>query len=187
MSNATEIQQRARAMADDILDWASREKFATYDWWDMWGHQPGRAIKRLYHRWGLAAAPLVAPLLVVDFLTPEMRRYLVAPRSFPISHAHFALGCVQLQQATGEGRYMDFVPRLLRELMEMRAPSPTGLAWGMKHEWTTIQGVVPRDTPCHTQSAYAYQLFSLLHDLRGRDEDMETVRRIAIHEACDFP
>jgi hypothetical protein len=56
----------------------------------------------------------------------------------------------------------------------------------MKHEWMTVQGLVPSDTPCNTQSAYGYEFFARLFDLTGEQRYYMLLGQIAHHTCYDF-
>jgi hypothetical protein len=69
----------------------------------------------------------------------------------------------------------------------MSSPYITGPGWGMKHRWMTIQGLVPVDTPCNTQTAYTYKLFTQLYKVTGKHEYLEYLKKIVTDLANDFP
>ena len=177
----------AFSMAMRVLTWARSEQFATYDWWDMWGSRFGQWAKGSYLRKEMRGRIAVAGLTALDLLYPSFRRFLVRRRQFPICVAHFGLGYLNLWRATGRAEFLDLALALEEDLLSLACPKSSGLAWGMKHEWMTVQGLVPADTPCNTQTAYPYRFFAELGEATGEPRFRDHLRRIAVHVSKDFP
>ena len=177
----------ARSLAFRLLAWADSQDFATYDWWDIWGTRFGQWAKSSYVRGNPAGYAGVAGLTLLDLAYPSSRRFFVKRRRFPISVAHFGLGFVNLWHATRDERYLQRALSLEAEVLALACPATSGLAWGMKHEWMTIHGLVPADTPCNTQTAYPYRFFAELKEITGEGRFDQYLRRIADHVSRDFP
>jgi hypothetical protein len=74
----------------------------------------------------------------------------------------------------------------VKPLLAIASPTANGLGWGMKHDWTTLKGLIPKDTPCHTQTAYAFEFLSALYDVTGNQQYIDYLHQIAEHTANDF-
>ena len=182
-----EMQETISAMINSFLEWAEKEKFTSYDWWDIWGTPYGGWAKSLYFKQKVLGSVFVAPLFFLDLVYPSFRKYFVEKRTFPITHAHLASGYLNLYEVTKQEKFLEKAELLVEDLLLMASPLTTGLGWGMKHKWMTIQGLIPADTPCNTQTAYPYSLFIQLHEITGNEKYLEYLKRIITHVANDFP
>jgi hypothetical protein len=182
-----DVTAQARDLAHGVLAWAESQRFETFDWWDIWGTRFGQWAKLAYVRKNPAGYAAVAGLTLMDLVYPSARRFFVERRRFPISVAHFGLGFVNLWYATRDERYLTRALGMEADVLGLACPAPSGLAWGMKHEWMTVQGLVPADTPCNTQTAYPYRFFAELKEITGEQRFDEHLRRIADHVCRDFP
>lgn len=173
-------------MVSRLERWIAREGMASYDWWDLWGTPFGRWAKSMYVRNHIGGSVCVSPLLLMDILYPSVRRWFSEKKTFPICHANIGLGYLNMFELGGDGSYLQKAGALVQPLLDMASPMARGLGWGLKHEWMTVKGIIPIDTPCHTQTAYGFEFFSGLHRATGKDEYLEHLHRIAEHTANDF-
>ena len=185
-ASASTSQVSADAMIRRFLVWAEISDLKSYDWWDLWGFPFGRWAKTQYVRGNVLGYGAVAFLTAVDLVAPWIRRFFVEQRTFPICHAQMALGYVQLWKSTGNRLWLEKAEALVEPLLAMASPAAHGLGWGMKHEWTTVRGVIPPDTPCNTQTAYPYELFCALYEATGNERYQKILADIAAHVANDF-
>lgn len=169
-----------------MIRWLEKENFSSFDWWDIWGTKYGAWSKGLYFKNKYAGAFFIAPIVALDFVYPSFRKFFVKKRTFPICHAHVALGYLNLYEVEGRKNYLAKAEKLIAPLLAMASPYTTGLGWGMKHEWMTIQGLIPANTACNTQTAYPYELFVRLHELTGKNEYSEYLEKILHHINKDF-
>jgi hypothetical protein len=174
------------SMITSYLAWSERSELATYDWWDLWARGSGSRAKALYARNRFLGGVAVAPFLALDLVWPGVRRFIASRRAFPICHAHMGLGFLNMHAATGERRYLERAEALVQPLLAMACPGTTGLGWGMKHDWMTIAGLIPRDTPCNTQTAYAYEFLAELHARKEDSRYEDLLAATARHVATDF-
>jgi len=174
-------------MCRSFQQWIDREELKSYDWWDIWSCRYGLWAKKLYYKNKLAGAPAVLPMIVMDIFWPSFRRFFATKKMYPIGHAQVGLGYLNLYNATGDKNYLDRALKLVDPLLQMASPRAKDLGWGMKHEWMTVQGLVPADTPCNTQTAYAYEFFVALYSITGNEAYLDLLHKIAKHVAQDFP
>ena len=190
-SGSTMSKDSPHRLAEDMLvdfeKWLDMSQLQSYDSTDLWASAYGAWAKGLYARNKSIGTVSVAPLLALDIVFPQARRFLAHRRSYPICHAHIGLAYLNLCSARHDDGYLGKAEGLVPGLLAMASPGTSGLGWGMKHDWMTVKGLIPRDTPCHTQTAYAFEFFSRLYDTTGKSEYQDFLARIAHHEAHDFP
>jgi hypothetical protein len=186
-SVAKDLEKTVLGMIARFLHWAEKEKFASYDWWDIWGTSYGGWAKTMYLKNKYLGVFFIAPLVFLDFIYPSFRKFFVKKRTFPICNAHIAMGYLNLYEVTEENQYLEKAESLVDDLLLMASPHATGLAWGMKHQWMTVQGLIPADTPCNTQTAYPYTLFTQLYAATHNEKYLEYLHQILKHVANDFP
>jgi hypothetical protein len=174
------------SMIDAVQHWFEAEDFRSYDWWDLWGTKFGGWAKAVYQRNRLLGTPFVGPLLAGDIFFPRLRALFAAKQQFPICLAHIGLGYLYRYRVSNDHAYIQRAEKLVPLLMGMASPMAQGLGWGLMHDWMTVKGLVRKNTPCHTQTGYVFDLFLALHEATGKGEYTEYLRRIAEHEATDF-
>lgn len=175
-----------REMIDSFLKWAEQVDLQSFDWWDIWGTHFGIWAKSTYLKNKFLGTPGVVLLMFPDLLIPSFRRFFIRERQFPICHAHFGLAYLNLFEVTKQQKYLEKAKSLVTLLLEMASPRAHGLGWGMKHDWMTIQGLVPSDTPCNTQTAYAYEFIEKLFDMTNSQDYLIYLESIARHVSTDF-
>ena len=173
-------------MLDALLAWLDHSRLESYDWWDLWATRLGQRAKGAYVKNRYAGALAVAPLMALDIACPGFRALFTRQRSFPICHAHVGLAFMNLHAVEGNDAHLQRAKEALNALLRLACPGTSGLGWGMKHDWMTIEGLVPKDTPCNTQTAYAYDLVARLADATHEAVYTEHLAAIARHVARDF-
>ncbi len=174
-------------LIEPFLQWAESVEYESFDWWDLWGTNCGCWAKKTYVRNKYLGTPAVALIAALDVVYPNFRRWVAEKRAYPICLAHVGLGYLNLWEVTGRREYLKQAEALVEPLLRMAAGEARGLGWGFKHNWATVQGVIPADTPCNTQTAYAYDLFAKLLKATGNHVYLEYLASIAAHVANDFP
>jgi hypothetical protein len=174
-------------MIMNLERWLVKEGLSSHDWWDLWATSLGGWAKSTFVKNQVLGSVGVVPLTLVDLVFPRVRRWFSEKRTFPICHSHIGLGFLNLYKLTNDPAYLDKAEQLVQPLLDMASPQTQGLGWGMKHDWMTVQGLIPKDTPCNTQTAYAYEFFAELHEVTHNDQYASHLGRIAIHVANDFP
>jgi hypothetical protein len=175
------------ASLQSLEAWIERSGYASVDWWDLWSTKAGGMAKALYHRSPLLGVAAVAPFMMIDLTLPGVRKLFAQKRVYPICVAHMGLGYLNMFHQTGREIYLAKARQMVDLLLDLACPIAPGLGWGMKHDWMTVKGLVPIDTPCHTQTAYGYWLIRKLLDETNDAKYQELLLRIARHEAHDFP
>ncbi|MBX2962033.1 MAG: hypothetical protein KF687_05940 [Cyclobacteriaceae bacterium] len=172
---------------NNLLRWLEATELRSFDWWDIWGTRYGGWAKTMYFKNRVLGGLMVAPFIILDLFYPAARKWFVKKRAFPICHAHISLGYLNLHQITQDQSYLEKAINLVPELMDMASQkAQSGLGWGMKHQWMTIQGLVPIDTPCNTQTAYPFELFCRLYDLTNDPIYRHYLDKILRHVSNDF-
>jgi len=174
-------------MINAFLEWGKKVQFKSFDWWDMWGISFGGWAKTLYVKNKLLGSLFVLPILILDFIYPDYRKFFVEKRSFPISYAHLGMSYLNLYTKLKDNEYLKKAENLVPELLKMASPQVKDLGWGMKLQWMTIEGLVPTDTPCNTQTSYVYEFFVQLYNLTKKEEYLDYLAKIARHVSNDFP
>ena len=87
-----QIINTTREICEKYLNAPQIKTLTSYDWWDIWGTSLGSFGKKLYLKNRLIGAFVVGPILLIDILYPNFRRFFVKKRTFPICHAHTGLG-----------------------------------------------------------------------------------------------
>lgn len=159
----------------------------SYDWWDLWAISFGGWAKSFYLKNKVPGIFIVGPILLFDLLYPNFRKLFAEMRAFPICHAQIGMGYLNLFEMTQQEEYLIKAEVLVDELIAMASPQIRGLGWGMKLNWMTVGGLIPKDTPCNTQTAYPFEFFEQLFNLTGRQKYLNYLERIAVHVASDFP
>lgn len=188
--NQSSDPQKASAyfeMVNSFILWADSEGLKTYDWWDIWSNSYGLWSKSLYVKNKNFGTIAVLPFILLDIFLPSFRRLFAKKRTYPISHAQVGLAYLNLYKATGKNEYLERTINLIDPLFKMASPLTKGLGWGMKHEWMTVQGLVPADTPCNTQTSYVYELMLELYLITNDSFYLDSLKKIANHVVNDFP
>jgi hypothetical protein len=173
-------------MIERYLQWVRRYGYASYDWQDLWAGAAGRVAKQVYQRVPIVGALMVAPLMLCDLYWPGCRRGLARKRVHPISLAHMGQGFLNLHAFSGDRQFLVAAQDLVQPLLREAVPSGNGFGWGMKFDWTARDGVVPADTPCHTQTAYGYDFLAAMQAIQEEPQLEGHLRSIAAHTSRDF-
>lgn len=171
---------------ESFEQWIDSDSLRTYDWWDIWGSSYGQWSKGLFIKHKYLGAVAVMPVVLLDIFCPSFRKLFAKKRTYPISHAQVGLGYLNLYQCTGKKIYLEKALNLVDPLFKMASPLAKDLGWGMKHQWMTVQGLVPADTPCNTQTSYAYEFLIELYNITNEPFYLESLRKIAKHVSNDF-
>lgn len=169
-----------------LQNWLEKSNYQSVDWWDIWGEGFGKWAKQTYTKSPLLGIVPVGIVIAIDTIYPEFRNLFVKPRKFPICHSHVALAYLNLWEYSKNDQFLRKALSLSEELLTLASPKIRNLGWGMKHEWMTIQGLIPSDTPCNTQTAYPYALFSVLHDITKEKKYLDYLHSIIDHVINDF-
>ena len=170
-----------------LMQWIEQTNIKSYDWWDLWATSFGGWAKSFYFKNKILGIFVVGPILLFDLVYPNFRKFFAKERAFPICHAQIGMGYLNLFEMTQQEEYFIKAEALVDQLIAMASPQIRGLGWGMKHNWMTVGGLIPKDTPCNTQTAYPFEFFEQLFNLTGQQKYLDYLARIAAHIANDFP
>jgi len=169
-----------------FVQWLRRTGYASQDQYDFWATDYGIWAKARFYRHGTLAAPLVAPLLALDWFWPGLRRRVAPPRRFAIGDAHYLMGFAARYRTTGDQRALDAAIALAATLLESSVPGFAGPCWGYPFDWQTRRGLVPRGTPLITTTPYVFDAFLELYELTGVARYREVAVSIAGFAAIDI-
>lgn len=162
-----------------FIRWLQATGYSSYDQYDLWATRYGIWSKGMYYRHGKSAAALVAPILAVDWLWPESRRWLGARRRFPIADAHYLMGFAALYRTTHEAPHLAVALALTEDLLASSIPGFSGPCWGYPFDWQTRRGLWKRNTPLVTTTPYVFDAFVQMHALTGASEHHQIAASIA--------
>jgi hypothetical protein len=179
--NSSELPNRARidGMITDLLSWLKGYGYDSYDPYDLWATNAGRAVRRFYYRHQGAGALPVLPFLVLDWAWPGSRRHLVRKKRYPIADAHWILGFIERHGTEADPTLVEGAERLARDLLEQSIPGYSGHCWGFPFEWESSGGLIPRGTPLITTTPYCFEAFLKLYELTGNQAYCEVARSAA--------
>jgi len=137
------------------------------------------ARKHYYAHAALGTA-LVAPLIAMEVLCPELRRWFVAKERFATADAQLLLGFLNLYAITGDDRYLQRSVSLGEELLAESIPGYRGPCWGYPFDWRINKDEVwHRDTPFITCTPYCYEAYVGLFEATKDRKHLEIAARIA--------
>lgn len=180
------MQKRMLETIGKLSSFMHSRNYASYDWWDLWSSKIGSWSKSLYHKNNLIGLPFVVALQFFDLLFPQFRKYYASEKIYPIVLAHSGLANLNLYDYSGDKKYLLYSIELGELLYKEATVTLNGIGWGMKHDWITINGLIPSGTPCNTQTAYAYELFLKLFLITNEDKYKHYLDKIANHIYSDF-
>ncbi|MCP4976872.1 MAG: hypothetical protein GY931_11980 [Maribacter sp.] len=184
---ADDDYQMVMVMIKSFLQWLKTTSLKSFDWHDIWGMSIGSSAKIFYAKNKILGMFAVSPLLFLDLVYPNCRKFFVRKRSFSICHAHVGMAYLNLFKITEQQEYLQLAESLVEQLLNMTSTQAHGLGWGININWTTTGGLIPTNTPCNTQTAYVYEFFSQLHEITGNQLYLEYLKKISYHVAYDFP
>ncbi len=185
-----ELPRRAEidALIADFIAWLQGHGYESYDPYDLWATPAGRMARRVYYRNHLAGAPLVLPIVAIDWVWPGIRRYLVRKKRYPIADAHCILGFLERYAIDGTATYLQRAEELGRDLIAESIPGYSGHCWGFPFEWESSGGQIPKGTPLITATPYCFEAFLSLYDQTGNQEYLHvaaSAARFAFQDLID--
>ncbi|HEY2866656.1 MAG TPA: hypothetical protein VGJ02_06160 [Pyrinomonadaceae bacterium] len=174
-----------------FISWLDRNGTAGYDPYDLWSTRYGIRARRMFYRYGKLAAPMVAPLVLVDRLMPSAARKGLAKKRYATSHAHLILAYLDLHSGDF-GERVDLLgeARLLaEELDEIKIAGFSGDCWGYPFDWENRRGLWPKNTPLITVTPYSFEALLALYETTGDAIHLERARSVlnfATHDLNDI-
>jgi len=165
-----------------------RYGYATYDSSDIYETALGRRAKRAWEKDSKTAFLYAAPLVILDILFPQSRRLFAEMKVQPICLAQVGLAYLRLaevRQDSGD-RYLALARRCFSDLKYCARATRSGIGWGLNINWSTKSGYMPPLTPCHSQTAYVFELIACLNRIAPSEELLGYLERIVNHTAFDY-
>ena len=162
--------------------------FATYDPSDIYDTELGRRAKQAWARNSRVAFLYAAPLVLLDILLPQSRRMFAERKVHPICFAQVGLAYLRLAEVRQESwdRYLALARRRFVSLKSCATASRSRDRLGAEHQLGDRSGPMPPLTPCHTQTAYVFELIMAPNRVAPSDELIGYLDRIAKHSAYDY-
>lgn len=165
---------------EKFVAWLDNNGASGYDPYDLWSTRYGCFARRLFYKFGKAAAPVVAPIVIADSLFPTAARLGRKKRTYATSHAHLILSFLDLHEIGFRG--VDWIARaarLAKELDLMGTETRSGFGWGYPFDWQNRRGLWPKGTPLITVTPYCFEAYLRLHDATGEEHYLAMARSAA--------
>ena len=85
-------------MIKKYLFFVENEDHKSYDLMDIWSTNYGKWARQKYFDNKFLGTLFVSPIILVDLLYPNIRKYISKKRTFPICHAQMGLGYLGLRR-----------------------------------------------------------------------------------------
>lgn len=176
---------------DKFCIWLEHAGEISYDPYDILGTGYGRWARRMYYRKNPLGTLVIAPLVLMEILAPQLRALFVSKRRYPTSDAQLALAFLNLYQARSEPGVdpsadedsrtvcLDKAKNLANELLRQSVKGYSGFCWGYPFDWQHVNGFMPKGTPHITATPYCYEAFASLFDITGNPEYLDITRSTA--------
>jgi hypothetical protein len=157
-----------------FTDWIDASGTAGYDPYDLWSTRYGTHARRLFYRFGNAAALLSAPFVLAERLAPRAARLGVAKKPYATSHAHLILAYLELHECEFQGgNWLKRAADLANELDQMKIKGYSGDCWGYPFDWENRRGFWPKSTPLITVTPYCFEAYARLYEVKGDERYRE--------------
>jgi hypothetical protein len=163
-----------------FIAWLDREGLESYDPYDIWGTRYGLWSRKVYYGSRWLGTPLVAPLVLIDFICPAARKYLVQKQRFATADAQILLGYINLYEITSDPQYLVRAIALGDEILGYAISGYHGPCWGYPFDWQRDSGTVwVRNTPYITCTPYCYEAFLRLSEVTHEPRYLTIIQGIA--------
>lgn len=159
--------------------WADRTGFESYDPYDVWGTRYGVFSRRLYYRVPFLGVPLIAPVVFIEMVCPQLRKLFLSKQRFATADAQLLLGFLNLYQVTEEPDYLNRAEALADDLLSRSIPGFGGYCWGYPFDWQNSSGLWRKNTPFITAVPYCYEAFVTLAETTGQARYVDVAKSIA--------
>jgi hypothetical protein len=178
--------QSVSSALERFVAWLDRYGETSWDHQSYFAGPVGRWAKGFYYRHPKLGILAVAPMIFSEAFLPSARRLFHERIRFPIADAHYAMGFAFQYQATGKAAHLDRAVHFLRALQASRSPDYKEYAWGYPFDWVTRNGIMPRQTPLITSTAYMFEAFQQVNRIAPSQEWLTVLASIARHASTDF-
>lgn len=144
--------------------WLDRNGYDSYDPYDIWGTEAGLFARRIYYKNQFIGFPLISPFVMIDFLFPSVRRFLVKKQRYATSDAQLMLAYLNLYTISGEKQFLAKAKILAEDLLKISIPGYSGHCWGYPFDWQNSGALWRKNTPFITAIPYCFEAFLKLYD-----------------------
>jgi len=159
--------------------WLEHNGYASYDPYDVWGTKYGLVSRRLYYRIPVLGTLLVAPVIIMEMVCPQLRRLIVEKQRFATAEAQLALGFLNLYQTSGNAIHLKKATDICESLIRMSLPGHSGHCWGYPFDWQNSEGLWKKNTPFITATPYCYEAFVSLAEITREEKYLLVARSIS--------
>ena len=162
-----------------FVRWLERNGYDSYDPYDVWGTKYGLVSRRLYYRIPVLGTLLVAPVIIMEMVCPQLRRLIVEKQRFATAEAQLALGFLNLYQTSGNAIHLKKATDICESLIRMSLPGHSGHCWGYPFDWQNSEGLWKKNTPFITATPYCYEAFVSLAEITREEKYLLVARSIS--------
>jgi len=182
--------------------WLENSGDTSYDPYDILGTRYGCWARRLYYTKHPLGPVLMAPLILMEVICPQLRGLFVTRGKYATANAQLALAFLNLyellrEQADNKNTavrpddgpgvlWLTKATQLAKTLLSQSIPGYSGFCWGYPFDWQNVNGLMPKDTPHITATPYCYEVFTRLFELTGEENYLEVARSVANFVFCDL-
>jgi len=143
-------------MIDKFIFWHDSYGDHSYDNADSISSNIGQSIKKLWLKNKIIGTPFMAFLHMVDILAPRLINLISEKRRHDIADAHFALAYLGLYKYYNDTNYLVKSKTYVNQIISNVSETKFGKGWGQPWIWVTPNGIVPRNSPVVTNTAYCF-------------------------------
>ena len=162
-----------------FVRWLERNGYDSYDPYDVWGTKYGLVSRRLYYRIPVLGTLLVAPVIIMEMVCPQLRLLIVEKQRFATAEAQLALGFLNLYQTSGNAIHLKKATDICESLIRMSLPGHSGHCWGYPFDWQNSEGLWKKNTPFITATPYCYEAFVSLAEITREEKYLLVARSIS--------
>ena len=189
MPTGDSISSNRRVVGEGIARfeaWLDKNGPASFDPYDVWGTKYGVLARRIYYEKGKIGLPLVAPILLLEFVCPSLRSWFVKKERFATADGQLTTAFLNLYQVTKDKKYLEKARRLGADMLKYSVPGYSGNCWGYPFDWQNNRGLWKRNTPYITCTPYCFAAYLGLYDATGEQRYLDIARSIATFVYADL-
>jgi hypothetical protein len=189
MPTGDAISESRRIVGEGIARfdaWLDKNGPASFDPYDVWGTKYGVFARRIYYEKGRIGLPLVAPILLLDFVCPSLRSWFVKKERFATADGQLTTAFLNLYQVTKDKKYLEKARRLGVDMLNYSVPGYSGKCWGYPFDWQNNRGLWKRNTPYITCTPYCFAAYLGLYDATSEQRYLDIARSIATFVYTDL-
>jgi hypothetical protein len=166
--------------------WLADYGYSSYDPYDIWGSKFGVISRRIFYYNQFLGLFFIAPILLIDTLIPQARRFFLKKQRFATADAQLLIAFLNLFQITRNEQYLTKSIKLADELIGYSIPGYSGYCWGYPFDWQHSGGFWKKNTPYITATPYCFEAILYLFDNTLDSRYWDTAASIARFVAQDL-